>query len=147
MWYQAPLFSALGHNRNPLPVEGRCPASFADGTLVFVGQHMDPVVHPRRGAATGSMAVGRELRHLLMALWNAMGFRAVRGAGISLAAASGSFARCGGRPGALPPGPLRFFEKNRVKLLNFGGICFFWFGAVVLNGCGSALNPCFALLR
>ncbi len=46
-------------------------------------------------------------------------FRAVRGAGVSLAAASGSFARCGGRPGALPPGPLRFFEKNRVKLLSF----------------------------
>ena len=31
--------------------------------------------------------------------------------GVSLAAASGYFARCGGRPGTLSPGPLRFFEK------------------------------------
>ena len=48
------------------------------------------------------------------------GFRAVRGAGVSPVATGGSFARCGGRPGALPPGPLRFFEKNRVKLLFLG---------------------------
>ena len=46
-------------------------------------------------------------------------FRPLRRAGISLAAASGYFAPCEARPGALPPGPLRFFEKNRVKLLTF----------------------------
>ena len=40
--------------------------------------------------------------------------------GISRRARRGYFARCGGRPGAPPPGPLRFFEKNRVKLLNLG---------------------------
>ena len=39
------------------------------------------------------------------------GFRPLRWAGVSLAAASGCFAPCEARPGALPPGPLRFFEK------------------------------------
>ena len=42
--------------------------------------------------------------------------------GISPAAAGGSFAPCAGRPGALPPGPLRFFEKNRVKLFMFSAV-------------------------
>ena len=51
------------------------------------------------------------------------GFRAVRGAGVSLAAASGYFARCGGRPVALPPGPLRFGQRaagwQEVSARNF----------------------------
>ena len=51
---------------------------------------------------------------------DAWGFRPLRPAGISPRARGGCFARCGGRPGALPPGPLRFFEKNRVKLLTLG---------------------------
>ena len=34
----------------------------------------------------------------------------------------GDFAPCAGRPGALPPGPLRFFEKNRVKLFMFSAV-------------------------
>ena len=42
------------------------------------------------------------LRHLRMALWDDWVFRAVRGAGISLAAASGYFAPCEARPKALP---------------------------------------------
>ena len=45
------------------------------------------------------------------------------GAGISLAAASGSFARCDGQPGALPPGPLRFGQRaagwQEVSARNF----------------------------
>ena len=57
------------------------------------------------GAAAGAMAVGRELRHLRMALWTirdfapyaAQMFRPLRRAGVSLAAASGYFARCDGR--------------------------------------------------
>ena len=36
-------------------------------------------------------------RHLRMAVWEDREFRAVRGAGVSPAAASGSFARCDGR--------------------------------------------------
>ena len=44
-------------------------------------------VHPA-GAAARTMAVGRGFRHLRMAVWDAGVFRAVRGAGISLAAAS-----------------------------------------------------------
>ena len=67
-------------------------------------------VHPA-GAAARTMALGRGLRHLRMALWDAWGFRAVRGAGISLAAASDQ-RLCLWKP--------RFFEKNRVKLFNFG---------------------------
>ena len=54
---------------------------------------------PHRGAA-GAVAVGRRLRHLWMALET-----------------TGDFARCGGRPGRCPL-TLRFFEKNRVKLLS-----------------------------
>ena len=45
----------------------------------------------------GCMAVGRGLRHLRMALWDDGGVRAVRGAGISPAAAGGCFAGCGQR--------------------------------------------------
>ena len=41
-------------------------------------------------------------RALRGAVQDAKVFRAVRGAGVSLAAASGYFARCGGRPEALP---------------------------------------------
>ena len=44
-------------------------------------------VHPA-GAAARTMAVGRGFRHLRMAVWDVGVFRAVRGAGISLAAAS-----------------------------------------------------------
>ena len=50
----------------------------------------------------GGLRLCRELRHLRMALWDDWGVRAVRGAGVSLAAASGYFARCDGRPEALP---------------------------------------------
>ena len=63
----------------------------------------------------GTTALGltpRGLRHLRMALWDDGGFRPVRGAGVSPAAAGGNFAPCEARPGALPPGPLQFFEKN-----------------------------------
>ena len=75
---------------------------------------------PRDGVGTAALRLTPwRLRHLRMALWDDWGVRAVRGAGISPAAAGGSFAPCAGRPGALPPGPLRFFEKNRVKLLSF----------------------------
>ena len=56
-----------------------------------------PPSTPCRGAAARAMAFGRGLRHLRMALWDAGVFRAVRGAGVSLAAASGYFARCDGR--------------------------------------------------
>ena len=51
------------------------------------------------------------LRHLWMALWDDWGFRPLRRAGISLAAASGYFAPCAGQPGALPPGPYVFLKK------------------------------------
>ena len=43
--------------------------------------------------------------------------------GVSPVATGGRFAPCEARPGALPPGPLRFFEKNRVKLLSGNGFC------------------------
>ena len=49
-------------------------------------------VHPA-GAAARTMAIGRGLRHLRMALWDA--------GGVSPAAAGGNFAGCGQRPKAL----------------------------------------------
>ena len=60
------------------------------------------VRHPRRGGDGGLAALPRGLRQLRMALWDAWGFRPLRRVGVSLAAASGSFARCDGRPEALP---------------------------------------------
>ena len=75
----------------------------------------------RDGVGTAALGLTPQgLRHLRMALWDDGGFRPVRGAGVSPAAAGGNFAPCEARPGALPPGPLRFFEKNRVKLLTLG---------------------------
>ena len=82
---------------------------------------------PPQGAAAGTMAVGRGLRHLRMALGTIGVFRPLRRAGVSLAAASGNFAPCAARvfrplrraakgSGLWKP---RFFEKNRVKLLSF----------------------------
>ena len=50
-------------------------------------------------------------RALRGAVQDAKVFRAVRGAGVSLAAASGCFARCGGRPGLCPWTPEFFREK------------------------------------
>ena len=58
-------------------------------------------VHPV-GAAARTMALGRGLRHLRMALWDAGGFRPLRRAGASRRARRGYFARCGGRPKAEP---------------------------------------------
>ena len=51
----------------------------------------------RIGVGTVALAIGRGLRALRGALGTIGVFRPVRGAGVSLAAASGSFARCGGR--------------------------------------------------
>ena len=39
---------------------------------------MHPIVRPAEGAAIGCMAVGRGLRHLRMALWDAWVFRPLR---------------------------------------------------------------------
>ena len=71
------------------------------GTLSDTVRYKAAAHHPVRGG-DGGLRLCRGLRHLRMALWDDGGFRAVRGAGVSLAAASGSFARCGGRPEALP---------------------------------------------
>ena len=66
---------------------------------------MAHAVHPA-GAAARTMAVGRGLRHLRMALWDDGGFRAVRGAGVSpVATGDRGFA----------PGPQNFFEKKFSK--------------------------------
>ena len=87
-----------------------------------------PCPHPGAAGAMAAVISRRGLRRLRTALWT-LGdfarcggrvFRWLRPAGISPRARGGCFARCGGRPGALPPGPLRFFEKNRVKLLTLG---------------------------
>ena len=65
-------------------------------------------------------------RALRGAVQDAKVFRAVRGAGVSLAAASGCFARCGGRPGLCPWTP-EFFREKFCKsfffwvLLDFSG--------------------------
>ena len=74
-------------------------------------------------------------RPLRRTVWDDWGVRAVRGAGVSLAAASGSFARCDGRvfrplrrAGISPrargdrgfaPGPQNFFEKKFSKSFLF----------------------------
>ena len=72
---------------------------------------------PADGVGTAALGLTpRRLRHPQMALWDdrgfrplrRAGFRAVRGAGVSLAAASGYFARCDGRPEALPLDPTIF---------------------------------------
>ena len=109
--------TTLGHSRNSGATEGRRPPP-TDGV--------------------GPTALGRTpqgLRHLRMALWDAGVFRAVRGAGVSPAAAGGYFVPCAARVFR----PLRragisrrarrdqrrclwtprFIEKNRVKLLYF----------------------------
>ena len=66
-------------------------------------------------------------RPLRRTVWDDRGFRAVRGAGVSLAAASGYFARCDGRvfrplrraTRALPLDPRIFSRKNSVKAFSF----------------------------
>ena len=59
----------------------------------------------------------------------------------------GDFARCGGRPRALPFGIPRFFEKNRVKLL----ICGTWFHAstsvFAVRFCAARRNVCSAYTK
>ena len=62
---------------------------------------MAHAVHPV-GAAARTMAIGQGLRHLRMALWDAGGFRPLRRTGVSRRARRGYFARCDGRPKALP---------------------------------------------
>ena len=103
-----------------------------DGSLFGVrGKRESRRPPPREGWGRrlwGRRKRPRGLRHLRMALWTTGDFarcggrvfRWLRPAGVSRLARRGYFARCGGRPGAPPPGPLRFFEKNRVKLLTFG---------------------------
>ena len=83
-------------------------------------RHKASVRHPLWGG-DGGLRLCREFRHLRMAVWDAKGFRPLRRAGVSLAAASGYFAPCAARPGLCPWTP-RFFEKNRVKLFIFSPI-------------------------
>ena len=97
-----------GWGRRPSALPGDCAiCGWRFGTL--------GVFRPLRRAG-----VSRRARRGCFARCGGRVFRAVRGAGVSPAAAGGCFAGCGQRPGALPPGPLRFFEKNRVKLLFLG---------------------------
>ena len=78
-----------------------------------------PLSTTRYGVGTAALGLTPwGLRPLRRALGDAGEFRPLRRAGVSLAAASGSFAPCAARPGLCPWTP-RFFEKNRVKLLYF----------------------------
>ena len=106
----------------------RCAATYLCGTfsidrvsghhtssLFTIPSYFDkrPPSATRDGVGTAALGLTPQgLRHLRMALWDDGGFRPVRGAGVSPAAAGGNFAPCEARPGALPPGPLQFFEKN-----------------------------------
>ena len=104
----AVLHPLTGWGRRPSALPGDCAiCGWRFGTL--------GVFRPLRRAG-----VSRRARRGSFARCGGRVFRAVRGAGVSPAAAGGCFAGCGQRPGALPPGPLRFFEKNRVKLLFLG---------------------------
>ena len=60
------------------------------------------VRHPHRGGDGGLRAYALGIAPSADGAMDDREFRAVRGAGVSLAAASGSFARCDGRPEALP---------------------------------------------
>ena len=107
------------------------------GTSSNTVRHKAAVHHPRWGG-DGGLRLRRGLRHLRMALWTLGVLRPLRRAGVSLAAASGNFARCDGRPGLCPWTP-RFFEKNRVKLLSFYSriVTCIWFAA----SCQGTLCP------
>ena len=74
-----------------------------DGSLFGVqGKRKSRRPHPSRGGDGGFGADAPGIPPSADGALNDRGFRAVRGAGISLTAASGSFARCDGRPEALP---------------------------------------------
>ncbi len=77
----------------------------------YGGGTQKAAVRHQRWGGDGGLRLRRGIAPSADGALDDWGFRAVRGAGVSLAAASGYFARCGGRPGALPPGPLQFFEK------------------------------------
>ena len=113
------IASASGgtHRSRPTNVDGLPCVVCEAVTLLQTVQHKAAVLHPLTGWGRQPLA----LPGIAPSADGAMddwGFRAVCGAGVSLAAASGYFARCGGRPGLCPWTP-RFFEKNRVKLLSF----------------------------
>ena len=61
-----------------------------------------PSATPSWGGDGGLTALPWGLRHLRMALRDDGGFRPLRRAGVSRRARRGNFARCGGRPKALP---------------------------------------------
>ena len=99
---------AINQQRNPVPL------SHARGCMHSPPRQGDakrPPSATRFGVGTTALVLTpQDLRHLRMALWTtenfapcaARVFRPLRRAGVSLAAASGYFARCDGRPKALP---------------------------------------------
>ena len=133
------VFPTLGRNRNPLPAAGASPRPTqrnqsacgkwrlptSGGTQVppyvlywwyvrVCGLADDPRRPPRGGGGEGH-GLRPGVAPSADGAWDDRGFRPLRRAGVSLAAASGSFAPCAARPGRCPWTP-RFFEKNRVKL-------------------------------
>ena len=98
-----------------------CPAWFVGaGMSSDTLRHKAAVLHPLTGWGRRPSALPGDCAICGWRFGTLGVFRPLRRAGVSRRARRGCFAGCGQRPGALPPGPLRFFEKNRVKLLFLG---------------------------
>ena len=102
-------YGAAAHAGAALRTWMDCPAWFAGRVHHRTRYDIRPPSSTRYGVGTAALGLTPwGLRPLRRALRDDGVFRWLRPAGISRRARRGYFARCVGRPGALPPGPLRF---------------------------------------
>ena len=102
-------YGAAAHAGAALRTWMDCPAWFAGRVHHRTRYDIMPPPTTRYGVGTAALGLTPwGLRPLRRALRDDGVFRWLRPAGISRRARRGCFVRSGGRPGALPPGPLRF---------------------------------------